>query len=264
MRTRKPRIVFCLLLAAALAAACAAQICAQTGEDPFAPQQLADKEKERMSGVHLFDMRPQKARFRIIHGKDEGERVAMRLEPFSDSGNKWRLAFSGLYRLSLTKAPEGAVKVQQLKICRKDRKINFSPSFPLLPAQLVAGEKTRTSGTIKITGPDNGSETKSGKYTHVVKSLSRTKLDTPAGPRTGYLLEYTCSIELPYSSIRIDLEAGFDIDKRLAYWREQTTIEKLGLFSKTSFRTLAVTGEKSEDKPAPPFKENADREIIQE
>ncbi|HMA66677.1 MAG TPA: hypothetical protein VKO20_02550, partial [Desulfosalsimonadaceae bacterium] len=250
-----------ILIAVALMALVGSPVYGQTGADPARPQELSGKEKERISGVDLFDMHPQKDRFRIIHGKGKGEAIAMRLEPYAEPGNKWRLVFADLYRLMLVKAPDGAVNIEQLEICRKDRKITFSPSFPLLPAQLVAGKKIRTSGTMKLKGLGDNKEAKSGRYTHVVKSLSRTELDTPAGTRAGYLLEYTCRIELPYSRIRIDLETGFDGRKRLVYWREQTTVEKFGLFSETSFRTLAAAPKKPAEKPGPPSAPDGGEEL---
>lgn len=240
-----------ILLTAALLSASEIPVYGQTERMLSRPQDLAGKEKERISGVDLFDMQPQKDRFRIIHGKGKGEMIAMRLEPYAESAKKWRLVFGNLYRLTLVETPDGAVDVHQLEICRKDRKITFSPSFPLLPVQLVAGKTIRTAGTMQLASLDDESKTKSGQYTHVIKSLSRTELDTPAGARSGYLLEYACRIELAYSRIRIDLETGFDGERRLVYWREQTTVEKFGLFSETSFRTLAVAAKKHADTPMP-------------
>lgn len=38
-----------------------------------------------------------------------------------------------------------------------------------------------------------------------------------------------------------NMETGWSKNRRLIYWRTQTTIEKLGLFSETKLRALAIT-----------------------
>ncbi|MDZ7832494.1 MAG: hypothetical protein U5L07_12145 [Desulfobacterales bacterium] len=77
----------------------------------------------------------------------------------------------------------------------------------------------------------------------MIKELSRTTFDIPAGPIKGYLLAYAFAIDLAYSKILLDLENGWSKNPQLAYWRTKTTVEKLGLFGETAFRSLSLSAD---------------------
>ncbi len=73
--------------------------------------------------------------------------------------------------------------------------------------------------------------------------MSRTTFDTPAGPIKGHLLEYAFEIDLAYSNILLDPENGWPENRQLVYWRTKTTVEKLGLFGETTFRSLSLSAD---------------------
>jgi hypothetical protein len=198
--------------------------------------------RERMSADELVRLCPRAACFRIIRGKEAGRDVSMRLAPPEHFQEAWQLSFEGICRLYLRKTPQGAVRVGSMEMVKDGRRIRFTPSFPLVPHVLVPGRQIQTSGKAVIEDMDTGEQTNSGSYQQIVKALSRAVFETPAGPRKGYLLEHEFHLALDYSNLRIHLETGWSRSRKLVYWRTRTTIEKLGLFSTTAFRALAITG----------------------
>lgn len=199
------------------------------------------REKERLNAEALIKLAPRKACFEVLQGENKDRPVPMELRAANEKEDQWRLSFEGLYRLGLTRSAKGAVQVRYLEMLEDDKRLCFSPPFELIPARFVAGEQVQNNGEIRIENLETGRQTDSGKYCHIIKALSRTTLATPAGPKTGYLLEYESRINLSYSNIHLDLETGWSGNRELVYWRSQTTVEKLGLFSETTFRALGVT-----------------------
>ncbi len=199
------------------------------------------REKERLDAESLIHLAPRKACFEVLRGEKKGRPVVMELRAVTEKEDQWHLTFEGLYRLNLARSADGAVQVRFLEMLEDDRRLCFYPPFELIPARFVAGQKTRNKGEIRIENLETGKQTNCGKYHHTIEALSRTALATPAGPKTGYLLEYESRIRLPYSSIQMDLETGWSGNRELVYWRSQTTVEKLGLFSETTFRALGIT-----------------------
>ena len=89
---------------------------------------------------------------------------------------------------------------------------------------------------------DTGKLKRSGRVTHLVKRISRSQFDTPAGLLEGYYVELDHRMDMEYKSqLRLSLGLGFRLDEGPVYGAGQYTVRKLGLFteSKTAAAALA-------------------------
>ena len=195
---------------------------------------------ERLSADQLVELKERKANFKILQGKDSGQCVTMTLKAPTASRDAWQLSFEGICRLFLRQTSEGGLHVRRMEMLKDKRRLFFHPPFELIPEFFTPGRQIQSTGTADIENMETGKLTNSGSYCHEIQALTRTTLDTPSGPKEGYLLEYEFHVDLDYSDLELNLETGWSKDRRLVYWRTQTTIEKLGLFSETKLRALAI------------------------
>lgn len=197
-------------------------------------------EKQGMPAEKLVSLDAREATFKICRGKDEGKVIPMTLEPTADSQNEYVLEFEGLYRLDIFQATDGAVYIKRLNLFEQNKQISYLPDLTLIPSQIAAEETIRTTGRAKIYNTETGEKTNTGNYCYVFKEVTRTTFDTPAGSIKGYLFEYAFRMDLEHSKVTIDMENGWSENRKLIYWRTKTTVEKLGIFGETTFRSLAV------------------------
>ena len=93
----------------------------------------------------------------------------------------------------------------------------------------------------KIYSRETGKLKRSGRVTHVVKRVSRSQFDTPAGLLEGYYIELDHRMDMEYKSqLRLSLGLGFRLDERPVYGAGQYTVRKLGLFTETKTAAAAL------------------------
>ena len=223
---------------------------ALAGETKIQPESGAPP-VERLTADQLVELKARKGSFKIVQGKEKGKCVPMTLKAPATDGDVWQLTFDGICRLFLRQTPAGALRVHRMEMLKDKKRFLFHPPFELIPEFFTPGRQIQTTGTATIENMETGEGSNSGSYCHEIQALSRTTLDTPAGPVKGYLLEYEFRVDLEYSDIELNLETGWSENRRLVYWRTQTTIEKLGLFSETKLRALALTDGCEGDTPPP-------------
>lgn len=205
----------------------------------------AGREKNSQAGAEeisvgaLVSMESRHTVFEIIEGKGKGGKVSMTLKPAADK-DAWVLTFEGLYRFFLHRSPEGAVRIKNMELLEKQKRIAFFPPFELIPIVQDRDQGSKT-GRVDIFDMEDGEKAHQGEYTQHFKDLRRADFKTPDGAETGYLQRNGILIDLVFANIQIDLEIGWSDDQKLVYWRPTRTIEKIGLFTETNFRELAVS-----------------------
>lgn len=199
-----------------------------------------DKQKG-MAANKLISLKPGQSPFKITQGKGEGRRIKMNIRQLPDSQKQYTLTFKSLYRLYLTLDADGTVHGRCLELMEKNKRITFDPALELVPSVIAVDQQIRSTGSATLYDMDSGEQTKSGSYFYMLKGLSRTTFDTPAGPINGHLFEYCFEVDLGLSNVMLDLENGWSRERQLVYWRTKTTVEKLGLFGETTFRSLALS-----------------------
>jgi len=222
------------------------------GMVPFAPFNTAGAEtasqeaevrqsrKKAISAKSLVSLEPQRAVFKVTQGKGEGRHIGMTMEPLQNGKEQYRLTFEGLYRLYISRKPDGSVHGNCLELIEKNKRIRFKPDLELIPAMTTTDQHSRATGCATFYDLESGEQTNTGSYLYVYEGLSRTTLETPAGTIEGHLFEYSFQIDLKYSKVTLDLENGWSKNRDLVYWRTKTTVEKLGLFGETTFRSMAL------------------------
>ena len=219
-------------------------------QTPASAPAINGSRQKGISAKTLVSLEPDRSFFRVTQGKGEGRRIEMTIEPAPNSKKQYKLTFKSLYRLYVTRKSDGSVHGQRLELIEKNKRITFNPGLELIPAKVAADQRIRATGNATLYDMESGEQTNTGSYFHVIEGLSRTTFDTPAGPIKGYLFEYGFEIDLEYGSVMLDLENGWSQDRELVYWRTKTTVEKLGLFGETTFRSLSLSGTQPEQGAA--------------
>jgi len=198
-----------------------------------------EAEAEEISVGSLVAMDVRHTVFEIIEGEGKGRKVSMTLKPAADK-DAWILSFEGMYRFFLHRSPDGPVEIHKMELLEEKKRIAFSPPFTLIPVVQERDHLPQT-GRVDIYDIENGKKAHQGEYTETFKDLRRADFTTPDGAKPGYLQENEFFIDLVFANIEIDLEIGWSDDRKLVYWRPTKTIEKIGLFTESSFRELAVS-----------------------
>jgi hypothetical protein len=235
---------FVLAVAALLAPAYA--------QSPVSAQKNSPDTQKGMAANKLISLKPGQSSFEITQGKGEGRRIKMSIRQLPDSEKQYTLTFKSLYRLYLTRDADGSVHGRCLELTEKNKRITFDPALELVPSVIAVDHQIRATGSATLYDMDSGEQTNSGSYFYMLKGLSRTTFDTPAGPINGHLFEYCFEVDLGLSNVMLDLENGWSRERQLVYWRTKTTVEKLGLFGETTFRSLAL----SKHQPEPAIQTN--------
>jgi hypothetical protein len=181
--------------------------------------------------------------FKITEGKDRGRIVPLISQPYLADDNRWQLTFGDYACILLVKNPGGALMIERLDLFQSRSYIVYEPALPVLPSDVnVLVGFTGLQTGYKMYSRDTGKLKRSGRVTHLVKRISRSQFDTPAGLIEGYYIELDHRMDMEYKSqLRLSLGLGFRLDEGPVYGAGQYTVRKLGLFteSKTAAAALA-------------------------
>ena len=180
--------------------------------------------------------------FKITEGKDRGRIVPLISQPDLGDGNRWQLIFGDYASIFLVKSPGGALMIERLDLFQSRSYVVYEPALPVLPSDVeIIGSPGLQTG-YKMYSRDTGKLKRSGRVTHLVKRISRSQFDTPAGLLEGYYIELDHRMDMEYKSqLCLTLGLGFCLDEGPVYGSGQYTVRKLGLFteSKTAAAALA-------------------------
>ncbi|RJQ82136.1 MAG: hypothetical protein C4519_08185 [Desulfobacteraceae bacterium] len=204
------------------------------------------------AGEKLVRLDPRSMTFKVVQGENEGRLVSVSLSNAAADPEGWELFFEGLYTLLIRRDRRGAVAIEEVDLQERGKRIVFEPPLTLIPEVLRAGERIQNAGRADIFDLQTGEPTHSAGYDFTIRTMSRAVFNIPAGRISGYLLEYEFHIDLALANIRIDLESGWSDQQQLIYWRSKRTVEKLGFFGSTTFRTMALAGRKQAGNPIAP------------
>lgn len=232
--------IWIILIAAGIGLALLAPFRIAAAEASSPEFEGSQNKQKKLSAKSLASLQPERSVFKVIRGKGKGRRIKMTMEPLPDAEGRYRLTFEGLYRLYISRKPDGSVHGSCLELIEKNKRIRFKPDLELIPSTMATDQRIRATGCAALYDLESGEETNTGSYLYVIEGLSRTTLETPAGTIKGHLFEYSFQIDLKYSKVILDLENGWSENRKLVYWRTKTKVEKLGLFGETTFRSMAL------------------------
>jgi len=179
--------------------------------------------------------------FKITDGKDRGRVVPLISQPDLADDKRWQLIFGDYASILLVKSPGGALMIERLDFFQSRSFIVYEPALPVLPSDVdVIGSAGLQTG-YKMYSRETGKLKRSGRVTHVVKRISRSQFDTPAGLLEGYYIELDHRMDMEYKSqLRLSLGLGFRLDEGPIYGAGQYTVRKLGLFTETKTAAAAL------------------------
>ena len=105
---------------------------------------------------------------------------------------------------------------------------------------------TRPDGTpvrrasFKIFDFETGKLKRSGHVTHLIREVSRSRFDTPAGRIDGYYISMDHRMDMKYAELDMTLGLGFRDDGPI-FGAGQYTLTKLGIFKATQTASAALT-----------------------
>jgi hypothetical protein len=195
-----------------------------------------------ISARKLIPLANWQKQFKITEGKDRGRTVPLISQPDLADDNRWQLVFGDYASILLVKNPDSVLMIERLDLFQGRSYIVYEPALPVLPSDVnLAASLTGLQTGYKMYSRETGKLKRSGRVTHLVKRISRSQFDTPAGLLDGYYIELDHRMDMEYKSqLRLSLGLGFRLDEGPVYGSGQYTVRKLGLFTETKTAAAAL------------------------
>jgi hypothetical protein len=179
--------------------------------------------------------------FKITAGKDQGRLVPLisLLDP--NDARRWQVVFGDYAAIHLLRDPAGTLMLERLDLIKSRSYVVYEPALPVLPADLNGAGFFRRETAYKMFALENGKLKRTGRITHLVKRISNSEFDTPAGPLNGYYIEIDHRMQMEYySQLNLTLGLGCRTDEGPVFGAGQYTVTKLGFFSETKTAAAAL------------------------
>jgi hypothetical protein len=210
---------------------------------PADPPKGAAPEEElpMVPAEQILPLVEQRRIFEIVEGDERGKRLPMVLRPAApDERGTWVMEMDDLTTLFLTRDEAGNVLVVRMDLPREGYAIVYTPPVRLIPSRIHPELRVEETSQAQVLDLATGSLEHEGEATHTIKSVTRTRFDTPGGEQEGYMVVIEHSIDLRGAHLTMELESGYLPGEGMVYRRVRYTIVRLGLFGSTTRRTAVV------------------------
>ena len=178
--------------------------------------------------------------FKITEGKDRGKMVPLILHHDPANEQRWKLIFGNYAGIVMGSDSGGALVMERLDLFKSRSYIVYEPGLPILPRGITSGASTPRQASFKMYDVETGKLKRTGRATHLVKHISHSRFDTPAGPIDGYYIEIEHRMDMPYAELYMTLGLGCRLDDGPVYGFGQYKLTKLGIFSETKTAAAAL------------------------
>jgi hypothetical protein len=180
--------------------------------------------------------------FKIIDGKDEGRLVPVTFQADPTDDKRWKLSFGDYGRISL-RSSSGALFMDRLDLLKSKSYVIYEPALRVLPAEIESAVAVLRETSYKMYNVDTGRLKRSGRVTHLVKQISRSRFSTPAGLIDGYHIEIEHKMDMEYrSQLLLTVSLGCRLDDGLVYGSSHYRLSKLGgLLTETKTSSAALS-----------------------
>jgi hypothetical protein len=182
---------------------------------------------------NLIPLAQWQKQFKITTGKDSGKLVPLLFQQDTTNQKRWRLIFGDYAGILLTPDPSGGFAMERLDLFKGHSYIVYEPALPILPKDLGSVGALTRQANFKMFDAQTGNLKRIGHATHLLKQVSHSRFDTPAGSIDGYYLEIEHQMDMRYAQLNLTLGLGCRLDDGPVYGYGQYTLKKLGIFSET-------------------------------
>jgi hypothetical protein len=176
--------------------------------------------------------------FKITDGKDQGRLVPLTFKNGSREG--WSLSFGDYAGIHLRNDATGALMLERLDLFKSRSFIVYDPALPILARDIVSGVAILRQANFKMYDRDSGRLKRTGQASHLVKQVSRSQFETPAGLIDGYYIEIEHRMDMQFAQLLMSLGLGCRLDEGPVYGSGRYTLRKLGIFSETKTAAAAL------------------------
>jgi hypothetical protein len=176
--------------------------------------------------------------FKITDGKDQGRLVPLTFKNGTREG--WSLSFGDYAGVHLRNDATGALMLERLDLFKGRSFIVYDPALPILARDIASGVAIVRQANFKMYDRDSGKLKRTGQASHLVKQVSRSQFETPAGLIDGYYIEIEHRMDMPFAQLLMSLGLGCRLDEGPVYGSGRYTLRKLGIFSETKTAAAAL------------------------
>jgi hypothetical protein len=178
--------------------------------------------------------------FKITDGKDQGRLVPLSFHNGAVGQEGWRLNFGDYAGVRLKNDTTGALMLERLDLFKSRSFVLYEPALPILARDISSGVAIPRHANFRMYDRDTGKLKRTGHTTHLVKRVSRSQFETPAGLIDGYYIEIEHRMDMQYAQLIMSLGLGCRLDEGPVYGSGRYTLRKLGIFSETKTAAAAL------------------------
>jgi hypothetical protein len=193
------------------------------------------------SGVTVRELIPLanwQKQFKITDGRDQGKLVPLTFQNGSREG--WSLNFGDYAGVHLRNDPTGALMMERLDLFKSRSFIIYEPALPIFARDIGSDVAILRQANFKMYDRDTGKLKRTGHASHLVKRVSRSQFETPAGLIDGYYIEIEHRMDMQFAQLHMSLGLGCRLDEGPVYGSGRYTLRKLGIFSETKTAAAAL------------------------
>jgi hypothetical protein len=171
--------------------------------------------------------------FKITDGRDRGKVVPLTFHRGAGTKDGWRLDFGDYAGIYLKNDAGGSLMMERLDLIKSRSFIVYEPALPIFARDVASGVAVPRQANFKMYDRETGRLKRIGRATHVVRRVSLSQFETPAGLIDGYYLEINHRMDMQYAQLHMSLGLGCRLDEGPVYGVGRYTLTKLGLFTET-------------------------------
>lgn len=179
--------------------------------------------------------------FQITEGKDRGKVVPLSFHHDPTNGKHWKLIFGDYAGVYMRQDPDGTLAMERLDLFKSHSFILYEPALPVLSPALTAGGASRRQADFKMYDAETGKLKRIGRATHLLKQVSQSRFETPAGFIDGYFIQIDHRMNMQFAQLDLSLGLGCRLDDGPVFGSGNYTLTKLGLFTETKTAAAALT-----------------------
>lgn len=179
--------------------------------------------------------------FKITDGKDRGKIVPLTFRRDPAKEGRWNLVFGDYAGIRIQNAAGHGLAMERLDLLKSRSYIVYEPALPILTTDITSGGAVRREASFKMFDSVTGKLKRTGHVTHLVKQVSPSRFDTPAGLIDGYYIEIDHRMDMPFAQLHMALGLGCRLDDGPVFGSGHYTLTKLGIFTETKTAAAALS-----------------------